>query len=196
MAILVLISTLCGASDSHPEHGKTVFEGWERPVAPPIYIEETEGEVSAEAPTEDIIEPETFEDHTVCEPDTEETFAETEIETLDGSVPKLLISMPTDMNDQGSCVYTVTVTQWKSSVLCGILLILHTEADSKIYDVMMDHIPSGIHFSYIISDNKAAVLLDGIVNINEANTEISFHLVTEKNGGKLYAEVEDYQEMS
>ncbi len=195
MAILILIFTLLGTADSHPEQGKTVFEGWERPEFPPAHIAETECETSEEATVEDIIIPETYEDHTLCEPVTEEIFFETEAVTFDETVPKLLVSKPMDTKDPEIYMYKITVSQWKKSVVCGILLILHTEADSGIYDVMPENIPSEIYLSYIINVDKTAVLIDGIINNDGLNTEICFYVLAKKDAGKLYAEVVDYEEM-
>ena len=158
--------------------------------------DETECEASIETLIEDITDPETLENYTLCEPVTEEMFFETEVVIQDEIIPKLLISKLTDTDDPDYSRYKITVTPWKKCVVCGILLILHTEGDGGIYDVTIENMPSKICFSYIINIDKTAVLIDGIIKDDETNSEISFYVLVKKDAGKLCAEVLDYQEIA
>lgn len=166
--ILLLCTLICGG-DSRPDHEKTIFEGWERPVSPPIFIE-----------TGDFTE-ETRGYETTFVTDTEK---ESETEALisqEPMAPCVTVGEKVTAEGDERCLFPVSVKVKPETSVFGILLILSTEPHGEIYALTKGSMPDEIYFSYIINKSEVVVLLDGMVNKEMYSSEIIFYVSVENH---------------
>ncbi len=192
MIVMILISTIFVSSDSHSEHGKTLFEGWERPVFP--LIEETCRETVPETIIEGITVVEPMEEATQQDSVTEKIQDETDI--MDIPYPFTVTVEPEDTEDAEIHVYKITISPWKNHAVCGVLLSLHTDGNNGIYEVTLNYIPTGLYFTYIINNGRVAVLIDGHTTDEKEQNEVIFCVFLKKDTGQVYVHISDYVEKS
>ena len=162
----VILVIFCGG-DSCPEHHKTIFEGWERPVFPsatqPIEECDTEfftREAGFELLTEYLCETElSISETEPLEPS--ETFNE-ENPTL----PSIVIEKAERSSEENEYSDTVVISNLPADKPFALLLILSTEKNDSIYGVYEQQIPEGLNFSTFIYEGEVGVLIDGKM-INE-----------------------------
>lgn len=167
MALWVTLLLLCGGDQSIDAHGVDL----QPPVSPPVTAEterdpteretlgSTETMPEAERETDAVTEAETR--HAVADTHRAETES-TEVmkEPTDPAAPIVSVSEAQRVEDEGY-LYTVEISNIGDEGVCGLLFILHTEADCEIFAVTGGGELSGLHFSYIINKNTAVALMDG-----------------------------------
>ncbi len=170
--ILLLCTLICGG-DTCPDHEKTIFEGWERPVLPPIYAE-----------TEDTAKKNPDDETTEVTKIVVTSEAKTEApeEPIQSWVT---VGEKITVEEDERGLFPVHIEVNPKTTVFGILLILTTEPRSEIYALTEGSIPSDIHFSYIINNNEAVVLLDGIVGDGMCLSDMIFYVSVEAHVEKL-----------
>ena len=159
-AVLLIFFMVFCSGDSCPEHEKTWFDGWERPIFLPV-PDETE-ETNPPQDTEKVT---TFES------------ASSPLEVAPD--PHVIIGEKITTEGDERCLFPVLIKITPETNIFGILLMLYTEPQNHIYGLTVESIPEGLHFSYIIDNNRAVVLLDGILSEDQIASDAVFYVVAE-----------------
>jgi len=156
--ILVCFFLLFAGADSHPAHGETHFDGWERPVLWPdeSFVTELRSDVITEEIFSDTQDACTIQNNGT---DTQEPPKSFEI-------PVIYTGDPLMIDGESGVLYPIYL-QWKPvEATCGLIFIIESGKNSDIYAVTPENIPTELCLTYVIDDGRAAVLMDGMM-VNE-----------------------------
>lgn len=192
------ILTILNGGDSHPSHGKTVFEGWERPFLPLVTEEETTGETVMETTTESQETEEITEiSETLEETEIEtETLPESETPASDALAPEPIIDLGEVMYlpETDTCRLTVTLSDYPRGEVFAFLFLLRIEGDGTFYEVTERRIPEGLTFTYIIYKGYLSVVIDGKTGSDIDHEDVSFAVILHKCEGKIPKITVEYRE--